>query len=545
MAETEDITKMVIKCERTGKIFFSHKEAELHSEETGLKEFAQVSSTEKVWVCKETGKVCFNQTQVDLHRRRVPEAETFDEKTIGDLAPAAKAKAEESAGVAMETDDDVIARASGMAGKLARFNKKSEAAAAAAGPPVVTKESVDALLEMGFTEVKAQKALLRTANAGVEPAINWLADHGDDADIDAPIAEAFEVKTAEEVGAAAAAAAAAGGSQLTPAEKKAKLDAALAKARAKKAGMSAEDAKAAEKARIEGGKQTVAQNRAREDQQRKRDQEARAREKREFEEERKKLREKIAADKAARIAKNGPTPAAAYASAPAPAPAPAPAAAPKKPETEKAAAAAAAAGGLRSYDEPALSVAEATEKLGLLSDTKVRPAIDMLKKMADNVAKAPAEPKYRKVRLSNPKVADGLVHVPGARQFLRAIGWQLVAAPEGGPKEFLELPVAADAAAQAAAQVEAVAALGAAVVAAQEARRKAELEANKKRIADEQAKKKAERDAVKAQMARDRGEVAARGPAQASVAKKLPTEGGGMKVFVSQEDEEERARQGR
>ena len=93
--------------------------------------------------------------------------------------------------------------------------------------------------------------------------------------------------------------------------------------------------------------------------------------------------------------------------------------------------------------------------------------------------------------------------------------------------------------------MEAVAALGAAVVAAQEARRKAELEANKKRIADEQAKKKAERDAVKAQMARDRGEVAARGPAQASVAKKLPTEGGGMKVFVSQEDEEERARQGR
>ena len=44
------------------------------------------------------------------------------------------------------------------------------------------------------------------------------------------------MKAAEEVGAAAAAAAAAGGSQLTPAEKKAKLDAALAKARAKKAG---------------------------------------------------------------------------------------------------------------------------------------------------------------------------------------------------------------------------------------------------------------------------------------------------------------------
>ena len=63
--------------------------------------------------------------------------------------------------------------------------------------------------------------------------------------------------------------------------------------------------------------------------------------------------------------------------------------------------------------------------------------------------------------------------------------------------------------------------------------------------AEKIAKQKAEREAMKAAMARDRAEVAARGPAQASVAKKLPTEGGGMKVFVSQEDEEERARQGR
>ena len=49
------------------------------------------------------------------------------------------------------------------------------------------------------------------------------------------------------------------------------------------------------------------------------------------------------------------------------------------------------------------------------------------------------------------------------------------------------------------------------------------------------AKAKREREEMKAAMARDRAEVASRGPSEKSVAKKLPTEGGGMKVFVSQE----------
>ena len=107
MAETEDITKMVIKCERTGKIFFSHKEAELHSEETGLAEFAQVSLTEKVWVCTETGKVCYNTTQMDLHKRRVPEAQTFEEKTVADLKTWQAERAAASAGdEEMETEEE-------------------------------------------------------------------------------------------------------------------------------------------------------------------------------------------------------------------------------------------------------------------------------------------------------------------------------------------------------------------------------------------------------------------------------------------------------
>ena len=60
----------------------------------------------------------------------------------------------------------------------------------------------------------------------------------------------------------------AAGSQLTAEEKKAKLEDALAKARAKKAGTSVEEEKQKEKARREGGKNLVASKREFEDQQR-------------------------------------------------------------------------------------------------------------------------------------------------------------------------------------------------------------------------------------------------------------------------------------
>jgi len=64
-----ELDSMVLKCEKTGKLFFSEAEAKLHSEETGLQAFAQVSPEEKVWICTETGKVCFNEQQMAMHKR--------------------------------------------------------------------------------------------------------------------------------------------------------------------------------------------------------------------------------------------------------------------------------------------------------------------------------------------------------------------------------------------------------------------------------------------------------------------------------------------
>lgn len=62
---------------------------------------------------------------------------------------------------------------------------------------------------MGFTELRAQKALAKTSNAGLEEAINWLSEHLEDADIDDPME--VSVKTQEELGEEAAKALAGGG----------------------------------------------------------------------------------------------------------------------------------------------------------------------------------------------------------------------------------------------------------------------------------------------------------------------------------------------
>jgi len=266
---SENVSEMVIKCEKTGKLFFSEKDAKLHSEDTGYSDFAQVSLEEKVWECVETGKICFNEQQMDMHKRRVPEAKTWNEKTVADLRDATKAK---EAGVTdMETEEDMLLRQAGKAPK----NKGKEKAVE---PPVVTKEVVEQLVDMGFSELRAQKALVKTSNAGIEGAINWLTEHLEDADIDDPINGEFAVKTQEEIGQQAAEALAGGSSQLTAEEKKAKLDEALAKARAKKAGVSVEEQKQSERARREGGQAAVQSKRELEDAQRKRDMEARKRE---------------------------------------------------------------------------------------------------------------------------------------------------------------------------------------------------------------------------------------------------------------------------
>jgi len=51
----------------------------------------------------------------------------------------------------------------------------------------INQELLKEVMEMGFSELRAEKALFKTDNASLQHAVNWLAEHEDDADIDLPL----------------------------------------------------------------------------------------------------------------------------------------------------------------------------------------------------------------------------------------------------------------------------------------------------------------------------------------------------------------------
>ncbi|KAI8916098.1 hypothetical protein EDD86DRAFT_244052 [Gorgonomyces haynaldii] len=53
--------------------------------------------------------------------------------------------------------------------------------------PQFDQATLDTLLSMGFPENRCKKAILKTGNAGADAAMNWLFEHMEDPDIDAPL----------------------------------------------------------------------------------------------------------------------------------------------------------------------------------------------------------------------------------------------------------------------------------------------------------------------------------------------------------------------
>ena len=70
-------------------------------------------------------------------------------------------------------------------------------------------------------------------------------------------------------------------------------------------------------------------------------------------------------------------------------------------------------------------------------------SLAILEKISYNVAVQPKEAKYRKLKLSNAKIAASVVGVDGARDFLLGAGWEFREDPEDG--EVLVLPAGANA----------------------------------------------------------------------------------------------------
>ena len=51
----------------------------------------------------------------------------------------------------------------------------------------VNKELLEQLVEMGFSDIRAERALWTTGSKSLEEAVTWLAEHSEDKDIDEPL----------------------------------------------------------------------------------------------------------------------------------------------------------------------------------------------------------------------------------------------------------------------------------------------------------------------------------------------------------------------
>lgn len=386
-----EVAGMILRCAKTGKLLFSEREAKQHNDDTGFAEFEQVSPDDKVWFCVETGKVCITETEKTVYQKRDPTAKTFEEKTIAFLKERHLARRQQPA---------AVAAADGADGGAVPMDVDG-APAAAPDPPNISKETLDQLLEMGFPQPRAEKALVRTSNGSLDAAITWLSDHADDADVDVPLELTPTILAQADIDAAAATKSA--NAHLTLEEKQAKLQAAVEAAQRKREETEREEEKAREKARRESGKTMVKTKAEMEDLQRKRDREARKKEKEDDIRHRQYLREQLEIDRADRRAareKAGLPPLATDApktSAPPPAApaAPAPARPPAEPRVHV------------PVEIPIVPIPDALKVLLTNRDFMLDTFVETAAKLADNVVKQPNEVR-RDARRAQPRRASPL-----------------------------------------------------------------------------------------------------------------------------------------
>lgn len=182
--------------------------------------------------------------------------------------------------------------------------------------PALLRAMVD---EMGFPNIRAEKALILTGNKSIERAVEWCFEHADDPDIDEPL----QVVTKEGTNKP----------KLSPEEAKKKADELYARARAKREAEEKKEAVEREKNRLKSGKEGIAAKLKLEEEARKRAVAEKKREKLEAQRQRQRVREMLEADKQRRREKfNMPGSAPAQPEAPKPIPA-----APKAPVTPSAA----------------------------------------------------------------------------------------------------------------------------------------------------------------------------------------------------------------
>jgi len=153
----------------------------------------------------------------------------------------------------------------------------------------INQELLKQVMEMGFDELRSEKALYKTDNAGLEYAVNWLAEHAEDADIDLPMLKPAAPKP-----------------KMSQEEAQAKAAELQRKLREKKAHDEKLLQKEQERMRVESTKMMVEASEKLKDEERKREIERMQREKDETERQRKELKEQLRLDYIERFGKEPP-----------------------------------------------------------------------------------------------------------------------------------------------------------------------------------------------------------------------------------------------
>lgn len=266
--------------------------------------------------------------------------------------------------------------------------------AVATAVPVVDEELFKQLGDMGFSQMRALKALHYTNNADLESAVNWIMEHQEDPDIDEPLV----VPTA-----AVAAGADTSGSPkrpMTAEEKKAKARELQALARAKREAKERayeEEKRQREIVRRKEAQQVGAMQDDIQALIRKREREQQRKEKEDARKERERLRREIAIDKAERAAARG---------------------------------GAGAVGTVTTVNEIVKKEKTPEERMNAATralcqfrvENKGLTALKTLRVLVNNALTKDDE-KFRRVNLENAKIQERVTSVTGGTAFLKACGF--------------------------------------------------------------------------------------------------------------------------
>ncbi|XP_078156362.1 ubiquitin-associated (UBA)/TS-N domain-containing protein [Carex rostrata] len=366
-----------LRCGDCGAHLKSVEEAQQHAELTSHSNFSESTEAVLSLVCSTCGKPCRSQTEVDLHKKRTGH-EDFVDKTLEEAKPIdLESKPKPGTDVDMETTGE---------------ESKSQEMVI----PEVNKDMVSELEAMGFPTARATRALHYSGNSTIEGAINWVAEHEDDPDIDEmPMVPKIESKPS-----------------LTPEEMKLKAEELRERARKKKEEEEKRMEREREKERIRIGKELLEAKRIEEDNARKRMLELRRLEKEEEKRAREKILQKLEEDKAERRRKLGLPP--------------------EDPTTAQPSTHVEEKKPMMLPIKPATKADRMRDCLRSLKqhhkeeDAKVKRAFQTLLTYVGNVAKNPNKEKFRKIRLNNPSFQDRVGSLHGGIQFLEICGFEKI-----------------------------------------------------------------------------------------------------------------------